>query len=489
MTELLNDREKGGNNQIVLPHNFVPRHYQEDVFKAVVPAAFDWGWDPVPPAAKRAVLLWHRRAGKDKLSINLLLMLAMQDVGNYLYFSPEISQTRKIIWKGIDKDGFRFIDHIPHQLIRRKTEQDMMIELVNNSTIQLGGADAYDRNMGTNPKAIIFSEYSLMNPSAWNYYRPILVENEGTAIFIYTARGHNHGYDMAKVAQMRQKEANTNWYYSKLTVDDTYKDENKEHLVISRSDIDQEIEEGMPEEMVQQEFYCSFDAGQIGAYYIDQIAELRKADRIGDYPHDPRFPVTTAWDLGLADKTSIWFVQNIQGQRRIIDYEEDSGVPLDAWVKSVKEKPYNYHRHIGPPDLAHREYTTGITRLEFAQELGLNFEVLPKISIADGISAVRSFLPTCVFNEALTEDGLNALINYTKVYDEKAQTFRERPAHNWASHASDAFRYLATGWEDVIPFESGDMPKVIKSTGRPRDIGRQGRRNSGSGRRISRRYF
>ena len=473
MTQMLNDNTVA-ETQIQLPYNFVPRDYQAPVFQAICPAAFDWGWDEVPDPVKRAVLLWHRRAGKDKLSINLLLMLAWQTVGNYLYFSPEISQTRKIIWRGIDKDGFRFIDHIPKQLIRRKTEADMMVELTNNSTIQLGGADAYDRNMGTNPRAIIFSEYSLMNPVAWNYYRPILVENGGTAIFIYTARGHNHGYDMAKIAEARVAAGDKNWYYSKLTIEDTHDVEGNQ--IITQRDIDREIEEGMPPEMVQQEFFCSFEAGQVGAYYVDQIAKLRKADRIGDYPHDPQYPVTTSWDLGLADKTAIWFVQNIQGQRRVIDYEEDTGVPLDAWIKEINGKPYNYARHIGPPDLEHREYTTGKTRLEFAQTLGLNFDVLPKLSIADGIAAVRAFLPTCVFNEVNCEEGLNALLNYTKVYDEKAQTFRERPAHTWASHGSDSFRYLATGWEDDVDLSLAPRPKVIRATGRGHAFNREKQR-------------
>lgn len=470
---LLNDAA-GKEAQTRLPYNFVPRGYQLPVFQAIVPGAFDWGWQDAPAPAKRAVLVWHRRAGKDKLSINLLTMLAWNEVGNYLYFSPEITQTRKIIWKGIDKDGFRFIDHIPPQLIRRKTDIDMMVELTNGSTIQLGGADAYDRNMGTNPKAIIFSEYSLMNPMAWNYYRPILVENGGAAIFIYTARGHNHGYDLYKIAEQRAKDHDPNWYFSKLTIDDT-RDVNG-LPIITPAQIKQEIDEGMPEEMVQQEFYCSFEAGQVGAYYVTQLAELRERNRIGDYPHDPRYPVTTAWDLGLADKTAIWFIQQIGGQRRVIEYDEDTGVPLEAWIKSVNGKLYNYARHIGPPDLEHREYTTGKTRLEAAAELGLNFDVVDKIALIDGISATRSFIPTLVFDEVGCEKGIEALMNYTKVYDEKAQAFKDRPAHNWASHGADAMRYLAIGYEDLNALDELQMPRVHRAT-HERGTGREAKRS------------
>ena len=407
------------------------------------------------------MLVWHRRAGKDKCSINILTMLAMRDVGNYLYMAPEITQARKIIWQGIDREGQRFIDHIPRGLITRKTESDMLVELINGSTIQLGGADNYDRQMGTNPKAIVFSEFSLMNPMAWNYFRPILVENQGVAIFIYTPRGHNHGHDMYKVACERVAAGDPNWYVSHLTVDDTRRPDGSP--VITQTDIDAEIEEGMPPEMVRQEFYCSFEAGMMGAYYADLMGKAHAQDRVGHFPHDPRHPVITAWDLGLADMNSIIYMQDIQGQYRIIDYAEDSGVPMSSWIKEVNSKPYNYAYHIGPHDLEQREYTTGKTRLETANELGLDFEVVPRMPVMEGINAVREMLPLCTFNEDSTYELIDALSNYTKVYDEKAQTFRERPLHNKASHGADAFRQLALGKTDQSALFEGKPRFAVKT--------------------------
>lgn len=467
---LINDGNTVSSKQITLPYNFVPRPYQIDLFKHVVPGAFKD--NEITQAVKRAVLVWHRRSGKDKCSINLLTMLALQDVGNYLYMAPEITQARKIIWQGIDKDGFRFIDHIPRQLVRRKTEADMLVELVNGSTIQLAGADMYDRNMGTNPKGIIFSEYSLMSPIAWNYYRPILVENGGVAIFIYTARGHNHGYDMFKTAKERTDAGDPNWYFSLLTIDDTY--DNLGQAIITREDVDQEIVEGMPQEMVDQEFYCSFEAGMVGAYYADIMQQLHKQNRIGDYPHDPNYPVSTAWDLGLSDRTCVWYYQNIMGQKRFIDYDSDSGVPLSDWIRWVLRKPYNYDAHFAPHDLGHREYSTGKTRTEIAAELGIDFYVLEKPkNIMDSIATVREFLPTCVFNEATCDEGLDCLKNYTKVFDEKAQTYRERPSHDWASHGADAFRTAAESWVDIDSVTGYVTHKVRPSMGRDRGYWRK----------------
>lgn len=480
--QLLNDSTRRGRDAIRLPHKFKAREYQMDLFRAAVPAAF--GLDR--PPARRIVLPWHRRAGKDKCAINLLVMFGMQEVGNYLYMSPEISQTRKIIWQGIDADGFRFIDHIPKALIKRKTEADMLIELINGSTIQLGGADAYDRNMGTNPKAIIFSEYSIMNPIAWNYYRPILVENGGTAVFIFTARGHNHAYDLYKTAVERTEAKDPNWYLSLKTVADTKRDDGTP--VISQQDIEQEIAEGMPQEMVDQEFYCSFDAGQVGAYYADQIADLRKRDRIGDFPWVPTLPVNTAWDFGLNDKNVVWYYQNVMGTCRVIDYDEDTGVPLNAWIKHVAEKPYVYQRHIAPHDIEHREQFTGKTRKEQAEEMGFFFESQDKLPVQEGINAVRSMLPMCVFNEGPCQQGIDGLMNYTKVYDEKLQNFRDKPAHDWASHPADGFRALALGWYDDSPatLDDQEKPRVLRAMGRERGYWRRGESRSRVGRGFAR---
>ena len=454
-------------NSVQLPYLYVPRDYQNPLWQAMVPEIFAQQPDPldvamglveegeVPKPAKRAVLVWHRRAGKDKTVVNLMATRAMlDDPGNYVYLLPEQTQAKKIIWRGIGADGVRFIDHFPEEIVKKKYDSELLVELVNGSTVQVGGSDNYDAWMGTNPRGIIFSEYSLQDPAAWNYFRPILAENGGWAVFIYTARGHNHGYELAKIAKKKMEEKDPSWFYSFLTVDDTKRPDGS--AVISREDIEAELEAGMPEGMVQQEFYCSFDAGLLGAYYADIIADMRKRDPspFGAYPHDPSKPVITAWDLGLNDANTIWFVQPFPGGPRIIDYMEESNVPLTEWIKRVQDKPYNYATHIAPHDIVQRAQETGKSRKEFAMDLGFDFEVAPKLSRADGIELVRALLPTCTFNEESPDvaQGLEALMAYERVYDEKMKRFRDSPQHNWASHGADGFRTLAVAYDMFSDF-------------------------------------
>jgi len=460
---MLNDIDGQGRdtNEIQLPHQFVPRDYQTPLWRAMVPEIFSpepsemdilMGTAPVVRAAKRAVLVWHRRAGKDKNMVNLMATRAAMDTpGNYIYLLPQQTQAKKIIWRGIGADGIRFIDHFPAALVKKKYDSELLVELINGATVQIGGADNYDAWMGTNPRGVIFSEYSLQDPSAWNYFRPILAENQGWAVFIYTARGHNHGYELRNVAKKKMEEGDPDWFFSELTVDDTKRPDGTP--VISRKDIDAEIEAGMPEGMVEQEFYCSFDAGLLGAYYADIISGMKKREGatnpFGLFPHDPSYPVITAWDLGLNDANTVWFVQPFPHGPRVIYYMEEANVALSEWVRRVLEMPYNYAAHIAPHDIETREQSTGVTRKEFAMDLGLEFEVAPKLSRADGIEAVRALLPTCTFNlaEESVHDGLEAMMAYERVYDEKLKRFRDSPLHNWASHGADAFRTLAVAYD------------------------------------------
>ena len=167
--------------------------------------------------------------------------------GVYWHLLPEQSQARKVVWNGIDREGRRIIDQfLPPEVRTRKSEQEMLIE-AGGSLWQLTGSDNYDSLVGSNPVGVVFSEWALADPAAWDYIRPILAENGGWAMFIYTPRGMNHGavtYENALTS--------LDWYAERLTVDDT--------SVITPEAIQAERDAGMSDNKVAQEFYCSFEA-------------------------------------------------------------------------------------------------------------------------------------------------------------------------------------------------------------------------------------
>jgi len=191
--------------------------------------------------------VWHRRSGKDKVCFNYMIKKACERVGTYFYFLPEYSQAKKVIWENIDNDGFRMLDHIPAELLKKKpNDTELKAELVNGSIIQLIGADNFEKSgVGTNPVGIVMSEYSVNKPEVWNFIRPILTINGGWAIFNFTPRGQNHAFKMLELAK-----GNPEWFTQVLTVDDTG--------VLTAEDIDRERAEGMPEAMIDQEYFCKF---------------------------------------------------------------------------------------------------------------------------------------------------------------------------------------------------------------------------------------
>ena len=412
--------------RIQIPYKFFPRDYQIDLFRC-----FDSGY-------KRGVFVWHRRAGKDKSLFNLTVSAAFDRVGSYFYFFPTYSQGKKVIWNGMDKNGFRFLDHIPESQVKRKSSQEMLIELVNGSIIQIVGTDNYDSIMGSNPVGCVFSEYSLQNPAAWEFIRPILLENGGWAAFNYTPRGKNHGHRLSEIARK-----NPDWFYQILTVDDTG--------ILTEADIQSERDAGMAEDMIQQEYYCSFDAAIKGSYYADQIRAARKDGRICSVPWVTNLPVQTWWDLGKKDSTAIWFTQLVGQEIHCIDYEEHNGEDVSFYAKLIREKPYVYDQDQGfngPHDI--NQDRLGMPKTVKGQflDLGMDFNVVANIPVNDGIQAVRSIFNRCWFDDQKCSKGIDALSSYRKEYDEKNDVFKVKPLHDWASDGSDSFRYMAVGLDE-----------------------------------------
>jgi hypothetical protein len=212
----------------------------------------------------------------------------------------------------------------------------------------------------------------------------------------------------------------------------------------------QSAQRDLSEDQYQQEFECSFDAAIVGSYYGKLLGQAEKDNRVTGVPYEPTAQVWTAWDLGIADSTAIWWAQTVGKEIRIIDYYEASGADLGHYVRELQARPYNYAGHIVPHDAQARELGTGKTRLEVLEGLGLkNITVAPMHRVEDGINAVRVFLPKCWFDKDKTARGLDCLKLYRSEYDDKLQTLKPRPVHDYTSHAADAFRYLAMTLDSV----------------------------------------
>lgn len=426
---------------ITIPHRFKPRPYQLGYFKAI-----DSG-------VQRVLLVWPRRHGKDKSCFNGLVKKAAERVGNYYYIFPEYNQGRKALWDNIDKDGMRTIDHVPKELVKSKNATEMKIELINGSIIQIVGAADIDRIVGTNPVGVCFSEYSLIDPMVWGYIYPILAENGGFAWFNMTPRGKNHGLRLLESAI-----ANDDWYVSHLDA--------KECGVFSVEELEKIKQEYFElygdYQLYEQEFMTSFEAPIQGAYFAVHMERAKEDGRIGNVPYDALLPVNTYWDLGIDDSTTIWFTQLYGKEIRFIDYYENSGEGLPHYINHLNSRGYNYGTHFAPHDIEVRELTTGISRRETAQKLGITFQTVPRPSKKqEGIDAIRLILSRSWFDQTKCEKGIDSLMQYHKEFDEKRKVYKNQPYHDWSSHAVDGMQTFALS--NSKPLNEAPMPYKPKS--------------------------
>ena len=381
---------------------------------------------------KRVMAILPRRAGKDITAFNICIRMLLRKIQTIFYVFPTYSGGRKILWDAITIDGTRVLDFIPEELIESRNEQQMRIRLKNGSVFQIIGSDSYDTSLvGTNPGGIVFSEFALADPRAYQYSRPILAANDGWALFISTPRGKNHLWDLWNIGRHNPE----TWFVYKMTVEETGH--------ISMASIEEDRKSGeMSEDLIQQEYFCSFEMGVEGSYYAKYIDNLRLKSQIGVVVWEPAFKVHTAWDIGVRDSTSIIFFQCVGQSIRIIDSYEKNKEGLEHYIKLLESKPYSYGKHIAPHDIGVQEFGSGMTRIEKARTLGVSFTLSNDVSVADGIEAVRSTLPKVFIDEKRCAPLIKALENYRQEFDAKKKIYNARPLHDQFSHFADSMRYL-----------------------------------------------
>jgi len=389
------------------------------------------------------LLVCHRRFGKTVFAINELIKQAVknqQKMPRYAYVAPYYKQAKQIAWDYL-KDFTRPIPGI------KVNESELRVDFPWGARIQLFGADSPDSMRGLYLDAVVLDEYADMSPRIFSeVLRPALSDREGSAIFIGSAKGGTPFYDLWE----RVKDE-PDWFVKVYKASDTG--------VIPNAELE-DARKIMDEDEFAQEYECSWTASIKGAYYGKQLSEAQTEDRIGKVPYDPRLPVHTAWDLGVGDSTAIWFYQVLGQEIRIIDFHEDSGEGLPYYAKILDQKDYKYGEHWAPHDIQVRELGSGKSRIETAKMLGIEFRIVPNLSIDDGINAVRNTIPRCWFDAKKCELGLQALRNYRKEYDDRRQEYKPRPLHDWSSHAADAFRYLSVSLRDKQKAKSIKQPKL-----------------------------
>jgi hypothetical protein len=396
---------------------------------------------------KRAVVVAHRRAGKDRVALFIELEQALRVRCEVWHCLPTYKQARKVVWDALTGDGERLIDvAFPRSIVRKRIEDEMKIELITGSLWRLVGADNFDALVGANPKHVTFSEYALTSPKAYEFVRPILAENGGSLLFITTPRGYNHAHALYTHAQTAPA-----WYAGYHPVSDT-------HLI--QQDVLEEERRTMPDELYRQEYDCDFSAANVGSILGSYLEQAERDGRIaGADLYDPGgAPIELFSDIGFRDAAAWWWVQPCPGGFNVIDHDEATGLDAEQWIERIRAKPWSAHQQrLGCIHLPHdaraktfRSRHTVVT-LFLNSQLADRYSVVPQTTVADRINAARVFVRTCSFNRAACAAGLHHLREWHFHFDEDRHNFGREPEHDEHSHSGDAFSYAAVALKPYVP--------------------------------------
>ena len=378
----------------------------------------------------------HRRAGKTVACVNELIRAALTDKRKgqlYAYVAPFYTQAKGVAWDYL-KIFSRPIPGI------RINEAELRIDYPNGNRIQLFGADNADRMRGLAFSGIVADEFGDWKPSVWGYViRPALADRNGWAIIIGTPKGRNQFWETYKDACNQP-----DWLALRLKSSETGLLPESEIAALRRE---------LSEDAFRQEMECDFEAALPGAFWGRELRELAEAGRIKTLEADPSLKVHTAWDLGFRDDTAIWWFQVGRGEVRVLDFHASSGEAIKYYGDLIKSRKYNYGKHWLPHDAKAKTLASGGKSIveQLAAELGewKNLAIVPDLSVQDGIQAVRHMLPRTWFDKS-TDEGIEALRQYQREFDEDKKAFRERPRHDWTSHPADAFRMMAIAWREEV---------------------------------------
>ena len=394
--------------EVIIPYK--PREHQLSLHQAVDENRF-------------TVAVAHRRFGKTVAAINQIIKASLEctkEAPRFAYIAPTYTQAKRVAWDYLLK--------YTQPLSATANISELRVDFYGRR-ISLYGADNPDSLRGIYLDGVVLDEVGDMNPRIWNeVVRPALSDRLGWALFIGTPKGANHFKDLRDRAEKE-------WALLEFKASQTG--------IVPQEELDAARKE-MGDDKYNQEFECSFNAAVEGSYYGAILNGLDQQGRFCEITRDDLCKTYAAWDLGVGDSTAIWIAQVAGQEVRLLDYIENHGQGLDWYVRELKSRNWEKAENLLPHDVEVRELGTGRSRLEMLREAGLDCTVLPRLPVDDGIAAVRRLLPRCWFDPK-TKQGLDCLRNYRREYDEKRNVFFDKPLHDWASHGSDAFRYLAVG--------------------------------------------
>lgn len=342
-------------------------------------------------------------------------------------------------WTNIEDDGFRTLDHMPKALLagQSNSDDDMRQTLINGSIFRLLGATNAEALRGANGKIYWFDEFADQYIEAVNVVAPITERNKGKRIYTGTPKidGIN-GETMRRMHEAFKKDKTGTKYTCYIDATHYMTPEELERTrqgYILRNGNDFKF---------KQEMLLDWGQASESSYYGQIMSQKEKNGTLGEYPHNPAYPVYTAWDLGRSDSMVILFFQYFQGKIRLIDLHEAVGSSVKAMIPVIQSKPYNYAWHFLPHDGTVASTNDGVTRIATLHNAGItNSSTLRKEGVGIGIGRVEDGLLDLLINLGTTGTFSQRIRVYKRKINPDTGNY-VGPDHKSQSHIADALRYL-----------------------------------------------
>ena len=378
-----------------------------------------------------AFLICHRRFGKTVACIAELVIRALYTTkknAQYAYICPFRTQAKAVAWNYLVEMTLGIATNIK--------VSELSITLPNGAKIWLSGSDNVNALRGLYLDGAVIDEFAQCRPDLLEaVIMPCLVDRKGWLVIIGTAYGR-----LNQFYEYHQKSIeDAEWFHADIKVYDSG--------VIDPEEIHR-IKNAVSEAKFRQEFLNDFSAELVGTYYAAILTKIEQNGQINKTTHyNNDRQVHVAFDIGRGDSTVAWFWQEHEFGIDVIDFYTNNGEQAKHYIQMLQEKPYDYKTINLPHDAKAKTFATHKSALEqfidatFGNDTQIN--IVPKLSIEDGIEAARQILNSCNFDYDRCYYGVECLRVYRKKWDATNQCFLKTPLHDYSSDASDSFRYLA----------------------------------------------
>lgn len=401
---------------------------------------------------RRVLVQRPRRSGKEMESWNITVQGAIVEPGLYIVVYPTNVRAKAILWDGAillpGNRSVKFRDMIPKQLILGKpNEQEMKIKLINGSIIWIVGSDIDpDKLRGTNPRGIVLAEFAFCDPRVFYTMLPVLRQNGGWLWGQSTYNGMNHFYRL-----MENNRNDPLWYCRSDSIENLV-DENGDRYITDEM-IDEDRRAGMPEYLIQQEYYGKVQLNQETIFFSNEINNLHKRGMIEQGLYIPNKRCYAFYDIGMNDTTALTIAQlDNRGDPYAIGYFESNNKPFRHYVGLGHAFANSYglrlHAHYVPHDGKKRDWNTGKNTVDFGYEIGEEVHIVPRpTNKMNAIESMRQMLYRTRFNKENTGRLIDCLSSYSKEFDDKRGVYKDEPLHNWACHGVDSFQTMTLAVE------------------------------------------